>query len=678
MKKISNSFFKKIILFLLVFNFVLCGVSCSNDDEIKRDFSETRVVNYTTGVDLSSTPNYMVKNGVALYSILLPEDVDGTTFAAAYELVDYVKQTTGATMHIVWDSSVIEGNYISIGNTKQFANLNIDVSNIKHDGYMIKTVDNNVYIAANLTRGVQYGVYNFMERFMGIRWFDDSYTYVPKAEDIVVYSCDILDEPVFQMREWYNGERLFSDQSYLDHMKVYTGTDLWVPEFGTIGHNVTDSFGSKGVVNKKDVDPEDSQGRTYAQTHPEFFTDYTNNSTLYYDLCYSNGIEADGKLTPNAQTVASIMIEKVKIALQKEENASRKFVMLGKMDDRNAICHCDKCLEKREVIGEGGIHVMFFNCIAREVNEWLKQEQNGREIYIVPFAYQFAFFPPTIEDGKGGYKAINDLCMVDEHVVFKIASIDVNYTYSLNDPRQDPGQVAALKGWQAISNKFMFWDYNTSYTEYYWYWPSIHYMKENFKYYKDMGVMYMFNQASYTQKNVWQDEIKAYIASKLYWDTDWDVGLLFNEYIEHCYGIASDNIKTVINSFEQYFAELRQNDSFKMTILGEDVPGIVGSSFDINWLNSQIALLKQTLVEVQADTTIDNFEKYRVYEKVQNVLVTPMRMVMRNYNYYYDESTKMTFGLEFYGLCEELGIVNLGESGATRSVAARKKADLGI
>ncbi|MGN1062306.1 MAG: DUF4838 domain-containing protein, partial [Candidatus Scatosoma sp.] len=308
---------------------------------------------------------------------------------------------------------------------------------------------------------------------------------------------------------------------------------------------------------------------TLQEKHPEYFTTNTNNTGKDYDLCFTNGIEEDGTLA-EGQSVASIMIDRIKSFLKADaEEQAYEYFMIGKTDNRNCICLCDTCVDRRAEYTESGIMIMFCNLVAREVNAWLKETQN-REINIITFAYQRTQTPPTTKNVNGDHKALSPFVIADEHLYIRIAPIDANYTYSFYDERQDELQNDILFGWAAVAKHFMIWDYQCNFEEYYWYFPTTHYLKENLQCYVDIGATYVMNQSAYTQAGIWFDELRNYISSRLYWNLNWDVDALIDEYLTLYYGDSSDEVAEIYDIFDKYYAELRRKGKLQVTILSSN------------------------------------------------------------------------------------------------------------
>ena len=208
MKKIA----KRILALIMTAGTLFSAYACTEEDYTsssganKAETSVSTEYNYDSGIDYTKEPMTLVENGEAKYTVVVSKTAPSSVLAVANELNTYVKQSTGVELPIVDDEKTVTGKYISIGDTKQFKDESgMDVSKIQNDGYHIKSVNGNTYINAPLARGVKFGVYTFLERFLGVRWLTDTVTHVPQTAKWQIYPHDILEEPVYKMRWWMGG-----------------------------------------------------------------------------------------------------------------------------------------------------------------------------------------------------------------------------------------------------------------------------------------------------------------------------------------------------------------------------------------------------------------------------------------------------------------------------------------
>lgn len=688
---------------LMAFSAVACGGGPTTSDG---NIDSYETFDYSTGINKKGEKYYVVQNGERKYQIVYPSDPSATLLKQINLFNDYIYKITGTNLTAVADNGTpISGNYISVGNTSLATSAGVTTEGIVDDGFIIKTDANgNVYIQAVLERAFGYALNGFLEKFCGVRFLTMDMEVVPKSLDVVVQPCDILENANFKWRIWYGGG--FAHKEFNAKMRYYQGEDEWCSDVNSV-HNTTgsDSQPFIGYVNKADTDPQDST-KTLGVSHPEFFTDATN-SNKGYCICPSNGIfykqgaderDVDGDSTyssgfestlawnnttgiqPDGNvTVASYILAFMKRSLIKDKTQKINYFFIGKIDDRGAYCKCNDCNQRREEIKESGLWVILINALSNYLNEWIQLPQDkgglgqeGRTISIATFAYQNTLTPPTKKNADGVEVPINDEVVGTDKFVIRIAPIDLNPTYSFYDEKQTDSVVEAMEGWDLCADHFMFWDYNCNYVEYFWYFPTTHFLKENLMYCKELGVFYAMLQSSYTQKGIWFDDMRNYIVSRLMWNFGWDVNYLINEYLTLYYGEAADIVKSVINQFENFYNQKRMEGTLKVRLF-EPKGCFLNNDDNQNpkeWITGILRTVEDGITLIQNDPNLDESKKGDLVYKLEGVLITPMRMILRNYNSYYVEG-KTDFAIKFFNLVEGRGITYLGET-SIRSVATRK------
>jgi hypothetical protein len=145
----------------------------------------------------------IVKNGKPLAKIVVDIHADPQVKKAALFLQQYIKQSTGATLDII-NTPAGGGIMIHIGQTDFVKSQHIDVSAIDADGFLLAGINNTNYVITGGSKwGVEYGVYDFLEKFAGVKWLmpSDIGTIVPKVSTLDIPSARIQENPVYLSRE---------------------------------------------------------------------------------------------------------------------------------------------------------------------------------------------------------------------------------------------------------------------------------------------------------------------------------------------------------------------------------------------------------------------------------------------------------------------------------------------
>ncbi len=117
---------------------------------------------------------------------------------AANDLSFYMENITGVKPDIV---SEIPKNRDAII-IRKLKKMN----QLKDDGFIIKTKDNHLIIEGSNDNGVYYGVYHFLEYYLGCKFLSSSYEYIPKFSAMTFENIYDVREPRFDYREIFIAE----------------------------------------------------------------------------------------------------------------------------------------------------------------------------------------------------------------------------------------------------------------------------------------------------------------------------------------------------------------------------------------------------------------------------------------------------------------------------------------
>ncbi|MFO8012064.1 MAG: DUF4838 domain-containing protein [Phycisphaerae bacterium] len=149
----------------------------------------------------------IVTDGKARAVIIVPADADPQTAAAADLLRRYVKEATGADLASLDTESARAARLaeqIHVGPTPAAEPLRDRFARLDGDGFLIHADGSRVVIAGPTPWGTEFGVCEFLERFVGVRWLmpgnhgDD----VPRRKTLVVPGGTIRSEPAFFSRQF--------------------------------------------------------------------------------------------------------------------------------------------------------------------------------------------------------------------------------------------------------------------------------------------------------------------------------------------------------------------------------------------------------------------------------------------------------------------------------------------
>jgi hypothetical protein len=133
------------------------------------------------------------------------------------ELQEVVKLSTGATLPVVNIPPPDEQPAIMIGDCKESRKAGIDAAALPVEGFVVKTAASRVFLVGStvtvplhnkigpfVTDGTAWAVADFLERFVGVRWYWPAAAggrTLVKTPDLSVLPAHYRDAPVFQKRE---------------------------------------------------------------------------------------------------------------------------------------------------------------------------------------------------------------------------------------------------------------------------------------------------------------------------------------------------------------------------------------------------------------------------------------------------------------------------------------------
>src|SRR5690606_3365135 len=260
--------------------------------------------------DTLSPEIVLTDNEVSPYRIVLPSAATESERKAANVLQNYLIEISGTVLPIV-SANVHRSKYeIVLGQNERLdeLQLNINFNALKEDGFLIRTDSLRLIIAGGNEKGTLYGVYTFLEKYLGCRMYSANVKVIPKQRKITLPA--ILDEqvPVITFRDvFYRGawDEEYTDWHKLDHDKYghRAGWGMWVHTFNEL------------------VPPD-----IYYDEHPEYFA-MVEGKRIPTQLCLTN---------PDVLQITIQNLRK-KIAQRPDD-----LYWSVSQNDNKSYCKCDK------------------------------------------------------------------------------------------------------------------------------------------------------------------------------------------------------------------------------------------------------------------------------------------------------------------------------------------------
>lgn len=434
---------------------------------------------------------------IAQYKVVLAEDASESERFAAQELVDYIALATGKTLETAESAEYA----IRIGG-------NTDET-LGEEGFEIRVEGEDLVIAGGKTRGTLYGVYTFLEDYVGWRWYDYDCEAV-KVSDFIQIPSDLRDRqtPVLETRRnwWYcfDVPELDVKRKCVSVYKAKYGDDINYT--GTFGHNFYEI-----------VPPE-----TYYAEHPEYYSEKILPGERNGQLCLTN---------PEVLEITKAYFREL---LKKNPDAQIVCVM---QEDNAKYCKCDACMAvAKEEDSQAGPLIRFVNAVAEDIASY------APGVIVETYAYQHTRKPPKITRPA-------------ENVQMLLCSIECCFAHTFDDPncKENAKFMEDLKGWSAICDKLRVYDYGTNFQNFNTPFPNFDTLRKNMRILTESGVTgYLMEGAHYP--NQWPHKefgaLKAYLCAKLMWNpymSEEEYSAHIDDFLEGYYGPGWKNLREYID-----------------------------------------------------------------------------------------------------------------------------------
>ncbi len=466
-----------------------------------------------------TTPMYIVEDGVSDYCIVTADEHDTCIDTAAWELQTYIEKICGVKLSVVTESETVSDKVIAIGATERSERLDFDYSSIKEDGFYLFSDGESLIIRGEDDRGTLYGVYTFLEEYLGVRWFTPTLEKVPESDDVVIDAAvSRVVEPSFAVRRndtmgtnEAHRARTKMNVSFHKDATAYGGTLTYVLWDVTLTKLVPDSL---------------------FKEHPEYFAMDENGNRHTDHVCLSH------------PDVLSIAIENAREAIEKSTNGA-KFLHVGQKDNNN-YCHCDTCEALYAQYGAVSAPTLIFtNNLADAL------EEEYPEFTFTFYAYGETDRPPTDTSLRCRPNVAPVLCGLHKacrsHSLLECGAQDGNETFM--NLYGDPEATIAedFKVWTQIADRTYIYDYTINFLFSAQFFSNFQYMQETMKYMYDIGITgYIYNCGD--GHTAAFNELRNYLLCKLQWDVNADVEYHMMDFLKAYYGEeAAPYIKDIID-----------------------------------------------------------------------------------------------------------------------------------
>ena len=381
--------------------------------------------------------------------------------------------------------------------------------NIENDFISIQLKDSLITISSNNKKNLFYATYEFIEKFLNVKWLSTDYTHYEKLSSLNIpdnynyyYELPVLTRTV-------HSKLFYDDSIFADKLKV---TNEAFPRY----------VPNARVHTFHRFMPYD----VFYEKNPEYYA-LRNGKRLPTQLC----------LTNNA--VLEIVKDSVRSFFKSSPISD---VISVSQDDNTQYCQCENCskIDNKEGSPAGSL-IHFVNEIAKDFPDKT----------ISTLAYQYTRKPPKTKPL--------------ENVLITLCSIECDRSIPIDEGCKDFS--SDLKGWSILTDNIRIWDYTTQFTNFLAPFPNWGTIKPNINLFVQNNAKWIFEQHSRNDSELF--ELRSYVMAKLLWDPSLNFNTLIKDFNDKYYGDGGKYITEYISKIQSQI----DNTSFFLFLYGDPSQG---------------------------------------------------------------------------------------------------------
>lgn len=165
----------------------------------------------------------IVRDGQPAAVIVLQPDAPDQLAEAVTEMQALIQRSTGAALQLA-EAAPAGLAEVHVGRTAYVQGLGLELGDLDGDGFVIRFPrPDTVVIVGPTDWGTEFGLYEFLERYVGVRWLmpGPDGTYVPARRSITVPAEPVRDEPAFFSRKYF-GLHLEPQQTWARRNRLHS------------------------------------------------------------------------------------------------------------------------------------------------------------------------------------------------------------------------------------------------------------------------------------------------------------------------------------------------------------------------------------------------------------------------------------------------------------------------
>ena len=495
----------------------------------------------------------LARDGVSEYVLVVAEDAIAAEQTAARELQSHLEAVSGVELPICTGVSSAPKRIV-VGAVPEFRTAfpDIDLAGLGHDGIVMKTRGDILYLAGGRPRGTLYAVYTFLEDVVGVRWWSSTESFIPERPTLTIPALDTVYTPKLLYREAFYRDAF--EGVFAARCKCNGHHDQVPPEYGA----------HYSILGWCHTFYQILPPGKYFDEHPDWYS------------------EIDGKRTPEGAqlclTNEAMRAEFVKNALEWLRKDPEAGIISISQNDCHGWCRCSKCMALEEKEGShAGPIIHFVNAVAEAI------EQEFPDVLVETLAYSYSRQAPRHVTPR-------------RNVIIRLCSIECSYVQPLATGPQNEAFRTDIEQWSAIAPRLYIWNYVTNFRHSILPHPNMRVLAPNIRYFVDHNAIGLFEQGDAYSACGDFVELRAWLLAHLMWDPSRDEKALIREFLEGYYGPAAQPLGEYLDLIH----DTAESSGVYLRCYMDDT----SAWLDLEAMNKATALFDQAQAAVAADPTL--------------------------------------------------------------------------
>ena len=436
-------------------------------------------VDYTVSYD-KITSLTLAGHDISEYVIVNTRTDLASAKYAASQLQNYLKLATDVNLAIVAD-------------TASAPMIQLVLDEAMGENYTLKTSDAGLTITGGVN-GMLYGVYAFLEDYIGWNFFPYAVEVLKSEEVVVIDEIDVEYNQYFELRN---------------------------PHFGAYWNSwVAVQNGVNGDISRQNMIADLGNWVSFAGSHCHTLAE----------------LLGQGDSTGESPCITNVLnVYKIKKSVREFLAANPDAEMISvSLNDSGEMCTCDGCTGK-DIGGNVSDALMeLVNAVAADI------AADYPNVKVHTLAYGVSAAAPI-------------KVMPADNVVVQVAASGgscKNHAYVDQCCENSATFVKNLTDWTAICDNVYIWDYSANFRYYYVIFPNFDVIRENMKLYADLGVKGVYIQGDANNNYAKFENLQAYLYAKLMenpYMSEAEYDNLINLFLECNYGPGWENIRAYLD-----------------------------------------------------------------------------------------------------------------------------------